>query len=191
MKEPKISRCLEHSQFSLSSEYIVIPNYSYDPVLQVVGALAAILVTVLSYLEDKYVRHKKVVRVKHKNRETTVTTRDSSYNSDYNGPDDAHDDDDDDDECYRHDSSTRLPRPSSFKSKKNNDGKDQEREPEYSSRQHPSMDRVQKQLNHLQSSHEELKQQLKHQNDTMKHHNDTIISLLENMTVVSKNNSLD
>lgn len=135
--------------------------------LQVVGALAAILVTVLSYLEDKYVRHKKVVRVKRKNRETTITTRDSSYNSDYNGPDDVHDDDDDDDECYP---------------KKNNNGKDQERELENSSRQreHPSLDRVQKQLNHLQSSHEELK-----------HQNDTIISLLENMTVVFKNTSLD
>ena len=203
--------------------------------LQLMGALAAILVTVLSYLENKYIRHKKVVRVKresmqqselleqqhqqhpptthseddtvddtkngsrprnYSNRETTISTKDSSFksgtsstthlfpNTDYNGTDDVHDDHDDD-ECYRQDSSTRLPRPPAFKSNKNNDNgdKDPEREPEYSSRQleeHPSLDRVQKRLNHLQ-----------HQNDTLQHQNDTIISLLENVTVVSQNNSLD
>merc|ERR1712161_150745 len=114
------------------------------------------------------------------NRETvtTISTRDcSSFGT-------GTDDDDDDDECYWHvDASTRLPRRPSFNSKKNNDDdKDREREQEYSSRQreHQALGRVQKRLHHLQVSHEELQQQ-----------NETIISLLENMTVVSQNNSLN
>lgn len=197
--------------------------------LQVMGAVAAILVTVLSYLESKC---KKVVQVKresmrqsqllkqqddtvddiklgsrprnYSNRETTISTKHSSFqsgtsstthlfpnSSDYNHTDDVYDDDN---ECDRQNASRQLPRPPSFKSKKNNDNenKDRERVPEYSPRQqekHPSLDRVQKCLNHLQSSHDELKQQsdgLKHQNDELKqqcdglkYQNDLIIKHLK------------
>ena len=208
--------------------------------LQVMGAVAAILVTILSHLESKYLRHKKVVQVKresmrqsqlleqqhlsithlgddtvddikygsrpqnYSNRETTISTKHSSFqsgtsstthlspdNSNYHGTDDVHDDDN---ECDRQNASTQLPRPPSFKLKKNsdNENKDRERVPEYSPRQreeHPSLDRVQKCLNHLQSSHDELKQQsdgLKHQNDELKkqcdglkYQNDLIIKHLK------------
>merc|ERR1712238_144641 len=149
--------------------------------LQVMGALVAILFTVLSYLENKYLRQKKAVPVTRESmRQSQLLEQHQQHPpTTHNNKDDTVDDDND--ECYWHvDASTRLPRRPSFNSKKNDDDdKDREREQqEYSSRQreHQALGRVQKRLHHLQASHEELQQQY----DGLKQQNETIISLLEN-----------